>query len=451
VKAPVTDSNQYKRVSNRLLPRWLNRNLSFLFLGRVLRSVSQGYLAIIVPFFMAELGYDAVHLGVLFTASAVASALLAAGIGMASDRFGRKSFLVVIPLMTAGGALTFAMSSNFVILVCGAALGTIGRGGGAGSGGAWGPYFPAEQALIAEQVSDAYRTRVFGALSFIGVISGAMGSLIAGVPHLLFRFAGVPLLDGYRTLFLFTVVLAVAMILSILPVREVHVPVWGNERASENVARASAPTAQGRRMLGMSRASWRLVSRFMVTNLTNGLAIGMLGPLMVYWFYRRYGTTAAQLGQLFFIINLLATVPYLMAGRMASWLGVVRTVVVGRGIASVLLAAMVFMPTFKLAAMLYAIRMLANVVAIPVRQSYLMGIIPPSERASAAGFASFPTQAGSALSPSFAGYMMEHVWLGAPLEMAAVLFAVYTVLYHYLFRDVRPPEEIDSEPAAAAK
>jgi hypothetical protein len=34
--------------------------------------------------------------------------------------------------------------------------------------------------------------------------------------------------------------------------------------------------------LGLSRDSWRLVSRFMITNATNGLAAGMMGPFVVY-------------------------------------------------------------------------------------------------------------------------------------------------------------------------
>lgn len=184
----LADSNQsseQKLPFGRWSPRWLNRDLLLLFSGRGLRSLAQGYLAVIVPLYLAQLGFDAVHLGILFTASAVASAVLAAAVGFLSDRFGRKTFLILISLLMAGGGLVFALSGNFLVLVLAGALGTIGRGGGAGSGGAWGPYYPAEQALIAEHADNTHRTTIFGALSFVGVLTGAVGSLLAYLPALL--------------------------------------------------------------------------------------------------------------------------------------------------------------------------------------------------------------------------------------------------------------------------
>ena len=121
----------------------------------------------------------------------------------------------------------------------------------------------------------------------------------------------------------------------------------------------------------------------MITNATNGLAIGMLGPIVVYWFYRRFNVNSAQLAGVFFAMNLVTAVPYLMAGRLALWMGSVRSVVVTRAISTVLMFAVVLMPTFGLAALMYGIRAVFNVLSIPVRQSYLMGVIDPAERSSA--------------------------------------------------------------------
>src|SRR5579863_3810727 len=107
-----------------LLPSWLNPSLEWLFLVRILRSVSQGFLAIIVPLYIALLGYDALHLGILFTAASIASVVLTALTGVLSDRFGRKTFLILISLLTVGGGLAFAVSTNFIVLVLAAAIGT---------------------------------------------------------------------------------------------------------------------------------------------------------------------------------------------------------------------------------------------------------------------------------------------------------------------------------------
>ncbi len=424
-----------------MLPGWLNPSLEWLFLVRILRSASQGFLAIIVPLYIALLGYDAVHLGILFTAASIASVILTALVGVLSDRFGRKTFLILISLLTVGGGLAFAISTNFVVLVLAAAIGTIGRGGGAGSGGNWGPFYPAEQALIAEHSSDLQRTTVFGALSFVGVMAGAVGSLFAWLPRLLTAVAGVSELDGYRVLFVLTAIFGGAMAAAVVPVQELHGYVSQLE---------TKPTPTPAWWLGLSPASWRMVWRFMVSNLVQGFGIGLLGPIIVYWFYRAYGAGAGDLANLFFLINLAAALPYLMAGRLAFYLGSVRSVVITRLIASGFVIAMVMMPTFFLAALLYTLRMITVTLAVPVAQSYLMGVIDPAERASAAGISTVPWQVGSSGGPYLAGYLMQYASLDLPLELSAVAGAASAVLYHLFFRDILPPEEIEEPQASTA-
>lgn len=420
---------------------WLNPDLAWLFVLRVLRSVAQGYLGIIVPLYMVALGYNAIALGEMLAVSALVAAGLSTTTGMLADRFGRKNFIAIISLLVVVGAVGFGLSSSLVWLIVWGAIGSIGRGG-AMAGGAWGAFYPAIQALIADCTDDYNRTKVFGAFSFVGVLSGAAGSLLAGLPVLLEHVAGVPILEGYRALFMLAAVFGAAMALAVIPVRETHALELAAARAERQQGVESAGPVRPR-LYGLSRESWRLVVRFMVTNSTNGLAIGMLGPIVVYWFYRRFGVTAADLATMFFVLNLVASVPYLMAGRVAMALGTVRSVVVTRTVSTALLFGVVLMPTFVWAAVLYGVRMIFNVLSIPARQSYLMGVIDPSERSTASGFANFPSQIGSAAGPYMAGYFMEHIALSLPLEFAAVMQGLNTALYWIFFRNVHPPEELD--------
>jgi MFS family permease len=327
-----------------------------------------------------------------------------------------------------------------MVLTAAAALGTIGRGGGAGSAGAFGPYYPAEQPLIAEQTNDELRTQVFGVLSFVAVLGGAAGSLVAAAPRLMLHRFGLPIIEGYRVLFGLTALIGIVMALLVVPVRESHRGAhhFGGHAEGGRAKRDHT----GKLVLGLSRRSWRLVGRFMIAGATNGLAIGMLGPLLVYWFYRRFGVDAASIGNLYFWLNLLAAAPYLLSGRLASRFGSVIAVVLCRTIASVLMIVMVLMPSFWLAGLVYGGRMIFNTLSLPIRQSFLMGVIEPRERSSAAGMASFPTQVGSMISPYIAGYLMQQVSLEMPLELAAMLQGINALLYYAFFHRVRPPEEI---------
>ncbi len=418
---------------------WLNRDLLWLFGLRVLRSLSQGYLGIILPLYLVALGYGAVALGTLLAFSAIAAAAISMLVGVLADRIGRKKCLIGISILLGIGGVGFAFARTFTWLVVFAAAGSIGRGG-ALAGGAWGPFYPAVQALVAEHSSDFDRTRVFGAFSFVGVITAALGTLLAGLPSLLAHTAAIPELVTYRALFVAAGGLGFAMVFAALPLRELRGPIY---RGTAEASRAPAPvTVDTPRKLGLSRQSWRLVLRFMITNATNGLAIGMLGPIVVYWFYRRFGVDSAQLAEVFFVLNLVSSLPYLVAGRVASRLGSVRAVVMTRAVSSVLLFAVVLMPTFLWAAAIYGIRMLFNILSIPVRQSYLMGVIPPPERSSASGFANFPSQVMSAVGPYIAGLFMEHLFISLPLEFAALMQGINTLLYWLFFRNVLPPEEM---------
>ena len=417
----------------------MNRDLGLLFASRALRSFAQGYMAVIIPMYIAILGYGAVELGILSAVSSIVSATLALSVGVLADRFGRKLFMILISLMMAISGLVFAASHAFVVIALAAALGTFGGGGGAGRGGAWGPFYPAAQALLAEHSLALERTAVFGVLSFVGVMAGALGSLAAYLPQLLQAAAGFTLLQGYEALFLVTAAIGLAMALVVIPMRETRaLPDPASVRPKPSPSSMPADAMRW----GLSPKTWKIVARFMLTNTVNGFAIGMVGPFLVYWFYRRYGATAGQLGSLLFVINLVSALPFLAAGRLALRFGSVSIVVFTRLIGCTMLAAMALMPSFWLAAVIYALRTVFNTLSVPVRQSYLMGIIEPAERASAAGFSNSPAQVGTALSPFLAGYLMEHVWLGLPLEGGAVLQTVNALLYWFFFRDLRPPEEL---------
>lgn len=414
------------------------RNLLLLFSGRALRSLAQGYLVVIVPLYLADLGFNASRIGIVFSASAIAGALLTAAVGFLSDRFGRKALLILISLLMAAGGLVFAISGNFMVLLVAAAVGTFGRGGGAGSGGAWGPYYPAEQPLIAGSTSDKERTSVFGLLSFVGVVAGALGSLLTLVPQALSHYADLSMLEGYRLLFLLTAVIGCAMAVVVVPIRE--------RRTSKDESLSGKRTPKSISPLNLPRRTWGLIGRFMATNAVNGFAVGMLGSFIAYWFHRRYGVGSGEIGSLFFAINLAAAIPYVFAGRLARRLGAVRTVIATRACSVFLLAATALMPSFGLAAAFYLMRMIANTLSIPVRQSYLMGVIPPEQRASAAGMSNLPSQATSSISPTLAGYVIDNVSLDLPLEFAAALQAIYTILYYLFFRNLRPPEELPPHP-----
>jgi MFS family permease len=324
-----------------------------------------------------------------------------------------------------------------VLIFIFAALGSFGRGAGAGAGTV-GPYQPAEQALLADAVSARHRNSLFGRIAFASSLGALIGSgPLTVLPGVLGRF-GLPVAHGlapYRFSFVVLAALAVLAGLLAIPVREAR-------PARDPVPAAPVSGRRWRRPhLRLSAKTRPILYRLWATNTVNGLAVGFFGPFITYWFFRRYGAGADVVGPLFAVINLAAMVSNLMAARFAAWLGVVRAITVSRALQAVLIVPMVLAPTFWLAGAFYLLRMLAQRMGLPLRQSYVMGVVAPEERGSVAALSNLPSQAASAVSPTAAGYLFDHVALALPFEIGALLQAVNTVMFFVFFRAVRPPEE----------
>lgn len=77
---------------------------------------------------------------------------------------------------------------------------------------------------------------------------------------------------------------------------------------------------------------------------------------------------------------------------------------------------------------------------VPARQSYVMAVVPPEERAAAASVTNVPRSLATALSPMLAGVMLQQSTFGWPLVAGGVLKLIYDVLLLVQFRRVRPAE-----------
>jgi MFS family permease len=404
---------------------WLTRDVGLVVMARVFMSASRALAGVVVPIYLALIGFNAVELGALFVAVALMSAVLSALVGFTSDRIGRKPFLIILPLCAAGAAVVFALTRDVLLIFLFAALGSFGRGAGAGAG-MIGPYQPAEQAMLADAVPHRARNTLFGLLGFMS----SLGALIGGGPLAALPDA-LPLLGLARGLasyqVTFLVLAGLAAIAGLLAV-----PI-ANSRP--------APRPKNVPQRHISRTTWPLIIRLWITNSVNGLAVGFFGPFITYWFFVRFGAGPGLIGALYSIINLGALVSNLFAAPVARRLGLVRTIVIGRSLQAILMIPMVLAPTFWVAGAWYFVRMLAQRMALPLRQSYVMGMAPPAERGIVGALSNLPTQATSAISPGVAGAIFNSDMLALPFEIGAALQGLNALLFFLFFRHMQPPEE----------
>src|SRR5207247_2818805 len=75
-----------------------------------------------------------------------------------------------------------------------------------------------------------------------------------------------------------------------------------------------------------------------------------------YWFYLRFGVKPATLGGIFFGANVLAGISALLASRLASRIGLVRTMVFTHLPSNVLLILVPLMPSLRFATLILLLR-----------------------------------------------------------------------------------------------
>jgi len=429
-------------------PDWITRNMGLLLAARTFMSAARAFAGIMVPIYLALIGYSGLTLGILFTVVALTSAVLSSAIGLLSDRLGRKFFIVVLPWFAAAAALVFAFSHAAALIFVFAALGSFGRGSGAGAGMV-GPYQPAEQALLADTVPARHRNSLFGRVAFASSLGALIGTgPLTALPTIL-GWLGAPVQQGlasYRLSFLIMAGIALIAGLLALPIIE---PARPPRAAPEGRPRPKTGSRSGWFRLSLSQQSWFVLLRIWVTNSMNGLAVGFFGPFITYWFFRRYGAGPEMVGLLFSVINLVAMAGNLGAARFAARLGLVRAITVSRTLQAVLIIPMVLAPNFWLAGAVYLLRMLAQRVGLPLRQSYVLGVVRPEERGTVGALSNLPAQITSSASPTLAGYLFDHVSLSLPFEIGAILQGINSLIFYVFFRNLQPPEE--QEKAQRAK
>ncbi|WP_240096393.1 MFS transporter [Thermomonas flagellata] len=384
---------------------------------RAARSLGQGAQVAAFSLYLHVLGWSAAAIGATLSAALLVGAALTLAVGPSSDRIGgRRRFLLAYEGIQAGAALLALATTQPALLALAAVLGGFGRG----ANGSAGPFGPLEQAWLALRLPPAQRGRVFSintAVGFAGMAVGAAATALIGL-------AATPPWQqmAYRGIFLLTLLGALAGLALLAGLRELP-------PATSGPAGGAAPSPDPARRAAENRDLRRLVA----VNALNGLGIGMVGPLIAYWFLLRFGHGPDRIGPALAASFVLAAAGALLAGRLAQRHGLVRVVVGMRLAGLVLLLAIPLMPGFALAAACYALRAGMNQGTAGVRQAVVAGLTGDDRRGFAASLQNVSVQIPRALGPVLAGLMLHAGWLTAPFLLAALCQAGYLLLYARFF------------------
>src|ERR1700757_608893 len=409
--------------------RGLTRDGYLLFLTRFIRLFAYGSLSVVLVFYLIGLGLNVSQTGLLLTLTLVGDTVISLYLTTRADRMGRRRMLIVGAILMAAAGLAFACTSNLVLLIVAGTIGVISP-----SGKEVGPFLSIEQAALSHVVSAASRTEVFAWYTLAGSVATALGALCGGAASGIVQKASFSASDSYRAVVvLYAVLGAVLAFLFLTLSSSTEVRDSGSE---EGLA--------ARTFLGVRHSRSiviKLSSLFALDSFAGGFVVQSFAA---YWFYLRFGVQPVKLGMIFFWANVLAGISALLASRLASRIGLVKTMVVTHLPSNVLLILVPLMPKLTLAVVVLLIRFSISQMDVPTRQSYTMAVVRPEERSAAGGITGVARTAGAAISPIFAGFLFSRpALINLPFFIAGTLKIVYDLVLYRAFRAIRPPEEAD--------
>ncbi|MBM3734048.1 MAG: MFS transporter, partial [Acidimicrobiia bacterium] len=168
---------------------------AYLFAGRALRDVGDGFVAVLLPAYLIALGLTPLEVGILATAALLGSALLTLVVGYLGARHDHRRLLLAAACLMIASGVAFAVVHDYAVLLMVAFAGTVNPSSGSVS-----VFVPLEHAVLAREVEDRDRTRAFARYSLVGALAGSVGALAAAVPDFVGTAASDPLL-GFKFMF----------------------------------------------------------------------------------------------------------------------------------------------------------------------------------------------------------------------------------------------------------
>jgi MFS family permease len=399
----------------------MSANVGRLLWVRGLRAFGDGFVSLLLPLYLIDLGFGAFQVGAITAGTLLGSGVLTLGIGLCAYRFTLRSLLLAATFVMAATGLGFALITHFWPLLLIAVVGTLNPSSGDVS-----VFLPLEQAALAHVAADRERTALFARYNLVGALAAALGALSAGLPQLMVDAGGINATMALQIMFAAygAIGLVAAAIYRKLP---------ADFAAPEQVA--TAPLRESRRIV------YTLAALFSLDAFGGGFIVQ---SMLALWLFEKFQLSIALAATIFFWTGVLTAGSYLVAVRIAGRFGLINTMVFTHLPASVLLLIIPMVSDLSWVIVMLLARSAVSQMDVPTRSSYVMAIVSPSERAAAASITSVPRSLASSISPLLAGYLLQASTFGWPLVLGGAAKIVYDLLLLGMFRAVRPPEETRS-------
>ena len=304
--------------------------------------------------------------------------------------------------------LFFAFFTDYVMLIIAQIMGGMGEGAGAGQ--------PSVSGLIADKTTKESRVKVFTIIALVSSLMDILGYLFGSLPKHLQPLLLIEEAESFRLIFLICAFLSFFSFIFILPIRE-EKPEIGGEAERSFLPKKSAA----------------IISRYSFVRAIGGFGFGVTGDLIGPWFKIRFLIGEEVLGPIFAISRFTSIILYFLIFRVKGEINEVRMIFLNRIISAAAMFLIPFSPSYIVFSLLFVIYRASLMITAPIRQSFIVSIVDPSERASAVGFSNFAWMSFRSISPAIGGYIMQNISMPLAFIIGAAMTGLNGASYHLMF------------------
>ncbi|HSU79571.1 MAG TPA: MFS transporter, partial [Candidatus Angelobacter sp.] len=317
-------------------------------------------------------------------------------------------------------------------------------GFGRGQSGAAGPFAPAEQAWLAKQISPQQRGRVYSLNSAIGFLGMGFGALAGGMPHWFRHYFSTT--EAFRPVFLLIALISLVCLVLILKLPSDRME-QGIEDEKIQVPSVSVSTVDSVEKVEneIKRKENRNMVKLSLVNIINGLAVGLINPLMAYWFSIKYGVGTAEIGVTLSISFFLTSFSSIFTGFLADRFGLVKSVTFLRVVGVSLMFLLPFIPTFLLASVIFVARNALNRGTQGARSALNASLTRDKRRGLSTSVGAISSRLPSSVVSTLTGAMLDVNLLLMPFILSSGIQLVAAVLYQSFFKELNYKNQDVSE------
>ncbi|MEM1610842.1 MAG: MFS transporter [Sulfolobales archaeon] len=376
--------------------------------AQALVAVSVSAQDVALGIYLQSMGYSPGEVGLLLSTTSIVTIALLLPAGILADTYGRKRIASLGLLLGGLVMLGYLYPINLYYLFL---LAVVGGMGSALYGGSI-------TAILADIApTPERRNLLFSVAASIYSLAGVLGSLAGGVPSYLASL-------GFATWYQYLPTIALtglALISSSILLFSIAVASTGNPSGA-------------RPSLVLPVRSRYVIIRGIIYGVLFSLSTGLISrSIFSLWLNTRYGASVGVISYIYAIAQFVLMFAFLASPAIARRLGSVGSIVALQGIGFSLLIPMVLTKDLVVAGFLYASMIVLLSMPNPILRSFIIGLVDPSERASASTVIALSMNLSSSFTPAVTGYFISAGLLEAPIYLSLLIGSSSVSLFYILF------------------